>query len=144
MSGIGPMFGQANVFNRYAPEQIPFAQERYTNECLRLCGVLDSVLANSKYIAGDEITIADFATYPWVAIYEWGKLPLTEEKFPQLFRWLKLVGEREGVKRGMAVPTPPAKPPSMEEILKSVRNNLVSASDIKTSTASSTNSNNTQ
>jgi GSH-dependent disulfide-bond oxidoreductase len=102
MGGVGPMFGQLNHFKRYAPEQIPYAIERYTKETLRLYGVLDKQLENHEYICG-EYSIADVATYPWVAIYEMQGMTLDEH--PNLKRWVETVGQRPAVQSGMAVPS---------------------------------------
>ena len=102
MGGVGPMFGQLNHFKRFAPEKIPYAIDRYTKETLRLYGVLDKQLENREYICGD-YSIADIATYPWVAIYEWQGMTLDEH--PNLKRWVETVGQRPAVQRGMAVPS---------------------------------------
>ena len=66
MGGVGPMLGQAHHFRIYAPEKIPYAIERYTNEARRLYGVMDKRLAKSRYIAGTEYSIADIAIFPWL------------------------------------------------------------------------------
>ncbi len=71
MSGVGPMMGQANVFYRYFPEKIQPAIDRYQKEGRRLFEVMDGQLAQNPYLAGDEYTIADIATFPWVRIHEW-------------------------------------------------------------------------
>ncbi len=70
MGGVGPMMGQANVFNRYFPEKIPAAIDRYQNEGRRLFEVMNTQLKDNQYLAGDEYTIADMATWPWVHIHE--------------------------------------------------------------------------
>jgi len=101
MGGVGPMMGQANVFYRYAPEKIPFAIERYQREGSRLFGVLDGHLAQHEYLAGD-YSIADMATYPWVAIHDWSGIEITP--FPHLTRWLHAIAERPAVQRGIEVP----------------------------------------
>jgi len=101
MGGVGPMMGQANVFYRYAPEKIPFAIERYQREGSRLFGVLDGQLAQHEYLAGD-YSIADMATYPWVAIHEWSGIDITP--FAHLTRWLAAIAQRPAVQRGMQVP----------------------------------------
>lgn len=85
MGGIGPMQvprhgsdkcqGQANVFFRYAPEKIPFAIDRYQKECRRLFEVLNGQLEGKDYIVG-EISIADFATFPWVRTHSWSGVSL--------------------------------------------------------------------
>ncbi|HXQ53763.1 MAG TPA: glutathione S-transferase N-terminal domain-containing protein [Stellaceae bacterium] len=100
MGGVGPMFGQAHHFLRQAPEPIPYAQERYVKEVRRLYGVMNVRLGEAAYLAGD-YSIADIATYPWVARYSWHKVELAE--FPNVERWFKTIGARPAVERGMAV-----------------------------------------
>jgi GST-like protein len=102
MASVGPMFGQFNHFNRFAPEKVPYAIARYEQETLRLYGVLDRQLADRPYIAGRDYSIADIALYPWVASYEFMGLSL--EKHPHLKRWVELLQQRPAVQRGMAVP----------------------------------------
>jgi GST-like protein len=101
MGGVGPMFGQAHHFLRAAPEQVPYGIKRYTDEAKRLYGVLDRRLAESAYMA-DEYSIADIATYPWIARHEWHKVELAD--FPNVKRWYDTIGRRPAVVRGMAVP----------------------------------------
>jgi GST-like protein len=103
MAGVGPMFGQRHHFYRAAPEKVPYALERYTKETHRLYGVLDQRLAAHEYLAGDAYSIADIATYPWVARWEWHDLDWA--KFPNVERWFKALGARPAVQRGMAVPS---------------------------------------
>jgi len=106
MGGIGPMFGQMNHFRHFAPEPIPYGIERYTNEAQRLLGVLDKQLSTHPYMAGEEYTIADMATLPWVSSYQvmGEKSGLTLDPFPQVKRWHDQLMERPGVQRGMKVP----------------------------------------
>lgn len=101
MGNYGPMLGQAHHFRRFAPEKIPYAVERYSNEARRLYGVLDRRLAEVPYMAGD-YSIADIATFPWAARHEWQGIEL--EEFPNLHRWYKAIAGRPAVERGMAVP----------------------------------------
>ena len=101
MGGVGPMFGQAHHFLRAAPEKIQYGIDRYTKEARRLYGVMDGRLKNSEYLAG-EYTIADIATYPWVARHEWHLVNLAD--FPHVKRWYAAIGARPAVKKGMAVP----------------------------------------
>ena len=101
MGGVGPMFGQAHHFRRFAPEKIPYAVDRYTNETKRLYGVLDRRLEDVEFLSGD-YSIADIATYPWVARHEWQGVALTE--FPSVKRWFDVLSARPAVVRGMAVP----------------------------------------
>lgn len=102
MASVGPMFGQFNHFNRFAPEKVPYAIARYEQETLRLYGVLDRQLADRRYIALEDYSIADIALFPWVASYEF--MGLTLEQYPHLKRWVEILQERPAVQRGMAVP----------------------------------------
>ncbi len=101
MGGIGPMQGQANVFFRYAPEQIPYAIDRYQKETKRLYEVLDTRLADHEYLAG-EYSIADVATWPWVTLHGWAGVEIDD--LPNLRRWIDKVGERPAVVKGRAIP----------------------------------------
>lgn len=105
MSAVGPMMGQLNVFRRYFPENIPAAIERYDRECNRLFAVLDKQLALSPYLAGDDYSIADIATYPWIDGHQWSGLTL--EGYPHLAQWHATLGNRPAVQRGMQVPKGP-------------------------------------
>ncbi|MCK6518801.1 glutathione S-transferase N-terminal domain-containing protein [Myxococcota bacterium] len=100
MGGLGPMLGQAHHFRQYAPEQIPYAVERYTREAARLYGVLNRRLADREFIAGD-YSIADIAAWPWILPYKRQGQDL--EDFPHLNRWFRTVGARPAVQRGQAV-----------------------------------------
>lgn len=102
MGGVGPMFGQYNHFNRFAPEKIPYAIERYKKETLRLLGVLNRQLAKQAFLA-ESYSIADIATFPWVASYEF--MGLTLDDYPHLQRWLEEIAKRPAVQRGMKVPS---------------------------------------
>jgi len=101
MGGVGPIFGQTHHFLRAAREQVPYAIERYTRETRRLYGVLDRRLGEAPFLAS-EYSIADIATFPWVARHEWHKVDLAE--FPNVKRWFDAIGARPAVARGMAVP----------------------------------------
>ena len=101
MGGIGPMFGQSHHFRRFAPEQIPYAVDRYTKETRRLYGVLDARLAQVQFLAG-AYSIADMATYPWTARHAWQGVELAE--FPNVKRWFDALSAQPALARGMAVP----------------------------------------
>ena len=101
MGGVGPIFGQVHHYLRSAKEPVPYAIERYKKETRRLYGVLDARLAQVPFLAR-EYSIADIATYPWVARFEWHQVELTD--FPNVKRWFDTVGARPAVARGMAVP----------------------------------------
>lgn len=101
MGGIGPMLGQAHHFRIYAPEKIDYAINRYTNEARRLYGVMDKRLSSSTYLAGEEYTIADIATFPWIR--SWKNQGIDWADFPHAKRWFDEISERPAVKRGVAV-----------------------------------------
>ena len=101
MGGVGPMFGQAHHFMRAKKDEIPYGTERYGNEAKRLYGVLEKRLSQAAYLA-EEYSIADIATYPWVARHEWHRVDLAA--YPAVKRWYDSIGMRPAVVRGMAVP----------------------------------------
>lgn len=117
MGGLGPMQGQANVFYRYFPEELPSVISRYQNETRRLYQVMDARLEEQEYLAGD-YSIADMACFPWVAQHEWSGIPL--EEFEHLSRWFDRVGERPAVKLGMTIPEPQRPPEKLKETAKHV------------------------
>ena len=100
MASVGPMLGQAHHFRRYAPEKLPYAIDRYTNEAARIYGVIDKRLAEAPYLATD-YSIADMATYPWLRVHNWQGQKL--EDFPHLKRWYDAIEARPAVQRGLAV-----------------------------------------
>ena len=100
MGSIGPMFGQANHFRAYAPEKIPYAIDRYTNEASRLYGVMDRRLADHAYVAGD-YSIADIAIFPWMRYGD--RRGVNVEEFPNVKRWFESIDARPAVKRGLEV-----------------------------------------
>jgi GST-like protein len=102
MGGVGPMFGQAHHFLRFAKEKIPYAMRRYSDETARLYRVLDKQLSDHEYLA-DDYSIADIATYPWVARHEWQQIDLAT--YPNVKRWFDAISARPAVQRGMKVPS---------------------------------------
>jgi len=101
MGGVGPMLGQAHHFRMYAPEKIGYAIDRYTNEARRLYGVIDKRLAESEWLGGDDYSIADIATFPWLR--SWQNQGIVLEEYPQLQRWFDTIAERPAVQRGVKV-----------------------------------------
>ena len=101
MGGIGPIFGQVHHFKRAAKEQVPYAINRYYTECRRLYGVLDARLAGRDYLAGD-LSIADFATIPWVFRFDWQEVDLDD--FANVKRWYDILMARPALARGMDIP----------------------------------------
>ena len=100
MGGLGPMCGQTHHFRQYAPEKIPYAIDRYTNEVNRLYGVLNRQLEGKDYICGD-YSIADMAAFPWVRPYERQGQDLNQ--FPHLKAWFQRMEARPAVKRAVEV-----------------------------------------
>ena len=100
MGGLGPMAGQAHHFRLYAPEKLPYAIDRYTNECNRLYGVMNKRLADRPYLAGP-YSIADMACVGWTSRHERQGQDLAE--FPHLKHWLAAVTARPAVKKGMGL-----------------------------------------
>jgi GST-like protein len=100
VGGLGPMTGQYGHFHVYAPEKIPYAIERYTNEELRLLGVLDRRLAGRAFVAGDDYSIADMACYPWINPYSKAQIDLTP--FAEIRRWHAAIAARPATQRAYA------------------------------------------
>ena len=101
MGGIGPMLGQVHHFVKYHPGKAPYAEERYTKEAHRLYGVLDKLLVNHEYMAGD-YSIADVATWPWISRFEWQQIDLS--KYPNVKRWYVAIANRPAVQKGYQIP----------------------------------------
>ena len=102
MGGVGPIFGQVHHFKRAAKETVPYAINRYYNECRRLYGVLDARLSEREYIANDAVSIADFCTLPWVFRHDWQEIDLTD--FSNVKRWYDTMMQRPALLRGMELP----------------------------------------
>jgi GST-like protein len=101
MGGVGPMLGQAHHFRIYAPEKLPYAIERYTNEAKRLYSVMNKRLANSRYLGGNEYSIADIALFPWMR--SWKNQGIEWADHPHLKGWFDEIGARPAVQRGVEV-----------------------------------------
>jgi GST-like protein len=101
MGGVGPMLGQTHHFRIYAPEKLPYAIERYTNEAKRLYGVMDKRLAKSKYLGGKAYSIADIAVFPWLR--SWKNQGIDWAGYPHLKGWFDEIAARPAVMRGVEV-----------------------------------------
>jgi GST-like protein len=101
MANIGPLLGQAHHFRLYAPEKLPYAIERYTNEARRLYHVVDKRLEQVEYLAG-EYSIADIACFPWMRRPE--RQGVAIEEYPHYARWHAAIAARPAVQRGLGVP----------------------------------------
>jgi GST-like protein len=102
MGSVGPMLGQIHHFLRFAPDVIPYAIDRYSREGARIYGVLNTRLKGRDWLAGSTYSIADIATYPWIARHEWQGIDLA--RFPEVQRWSKAMTARPAVRRGMEIP----------------------------------------
>jgi GST-like protein len=100
VGGLGPMAGQAHHFRAFAPQQVPYAIQRYTDECNRLYGVLDRALAGREFVAG-EYSIADMAIWPWITPHERQGQDL--DRFPNIKRWYRAIEARPAVQRAVAI-----------------------------------------
>jgi GST-like protein len=104
VANVGPMFGQAGHFTLYSKEKIAYGVERYTRESRRILGVMQAQLAKSRFIAGEDFTIADIAIYPWtnsiLRIPTIGSLV----EWPAIVRWREEIGARPAVQRGLQRP----------------------------------------
>jgi GST-like protein len=101
MGGVGPMLGQAHHFLKFNEGKAPYAEERYGTEAKRLYKVLNTRLADNEYMAGD-YSIADIATWPWLARFEWQRIDMNE--YPNVERWYLEIAKRPAVIKGYAVP----------------------------------------
>jgi GST-like protein len=101
MGGVGPMFGQYNHFANYAPEKLPYAIERYTNEVARLHRVLEKRLDESAFLAGPDYSIADICTFPWIRNADRRGVDLGV--YPAVKRWHDAIAARPAVRRGVEV-----------------------------------------
>jgi GST-like protein len=98
MSYIGPMLGQHHQFHHYNPGKSQFGEERYFKICTRIYRELDERLANADYLAGNFYSIADIATFPWIARHDWHEIGL--KNYKNLARWYELISKREAVQKG--------------------------------------------
>ena len=98
MGYFGPMLGQHHQFHHYNPGKSQFGEDRYFKISKRIYSELDERLHNSKYLSGDNYTIADIGTFPWIARHEWHDIGL--KKFKNLTRWYNEIAKRDAVKKG--------------------------------------------
>ena len=100
MGYIGPMLGQHHQFHHYNPGKSKFGEERYFKISQRIYEELDLIFSKSKFLSGDNYTIADIATFPWIARHEWHDIGL--KKYKNLTRWYLEISERDAVKKGFS------------------------------------------
>jgi len=118
MGGLGPMAGQNHHFTQYAPEEVPYAINRYVNETNRLYGVLDRRLADRPFVAGEAYSIADMAIYPWIVPHERQRQNLDDT--PNLKRWFNAIAERPGTKAAYDKAAGINQQPTMSEEAKKI------------------------
>ncbi len=109
IGGYGPMLGQLGYFGVRSSEKAPLAIQRFTDEAERLLSVMETRLSESPYLAGEQYTIADIATYPWTVAASTFLKPVLEESLahkPAIQRWMNEIGQRPAVQRGMQIPKP--------------------------------------
>tara|TARA_B100000287_G_scaffold10258_1_gene10410 strand:- start:799 stop:1437 length:639 start_codon:yes stop_codon:yes gene_type:complete len=100
MGYIGPMLGQHHQFHHYNPGKSKFGEERYFKISKRIYQELDEVLSKTKFLSGDDYTIADIGTFPWIARHEWHDIGL--KKYENLTRWYIEISKRDAVKKGFS------------------------------------------
>ena len=100
MGYIGPMLGQHHQFHHYNPGKSKFGEERYFKISKRIYEELDGVLSKTKFLSGNDYTIADIGTFPWIARHEWHDIGL--KKYENLTRWYLEISERDAVKKGFS------------------------------------------
>ena len=98
MGYVGPMLGQHHQFHHYNPGKSQFGEERYFKISKRIYEELDGRLSKSRFLAGENYTIADIGTFPWIARHEWHDIGL--KNYKNLTRWYVEISEREAVKKG--------------------------------------------
>jgi len=100
MGYVGPMLGQHHQFHHYNPGKSQFGEERYFKISKRIYSELDERLSNHRFLSGDDYTIADIGTFPWIARHEWHDIGL--KNFKNLTRWYEDISKRDAVKKGFA------------------------------------------
>ena len=109
MGYIGPMLGQHHQFHHYNPGKSKFGEDRYFKISKRIYQELDDVLSKSKFLSGNDYTIADIGTFPWIARHEWHDIGL--KKYENLTRWYVEISKREAVKKGFSFMNKDESPP---------------------------------
>jgi len=109
MASVGPMLGQVHHFLKFNAGKSIYAEDRYSNEALRIYGVLENQLNKNEYVAGNDYSIADIAIWPWISRFEWQKIDL--KKFPKILEWYKKIALRDAVIKGYDVPSTGAEIP---------------------------------
>ena len=102
MGGFGPMLGQAHHFLKFNPGKAAYAEDRFSAEAQRLYAVLDRRLGEEAHVGGADLSIADFAIWPWASRFEWQQIDLSA--YPNVMRWYGELAARPGFVAGYDVP----------------------------------------
>jgi GST-like protein len=95
---VGPMFGQHHHFHHFNPGKSKYAEDRFFKNSIRVYEVLDKILRKNNYLAGEDYSIADIATFPWIARHNWHDIGLN--KYKHLSKWYEFISDRSAVKKG--------------------------------------------
>ena len=98
MSNVGPMFGQYHHFHHFNPGKSKYAEDRFFKNSIRVYEVLDKILSKNNYLAGEDYSIADISTFPWIARHNWHDIGL--KKYKHLSKWYEFISDRSAVKKG--------------------------------------------
>ena len=98
MGNVGPMLGQHHYFHHYNPGKSKYAEDRFFKNSIRVYEVLDKILSKNNYLAGEDYSIADIATFPWIARHNWHDIGL--KKYKHLSKWYEFISDRSAVKKG--------------------------------------------
>lgn len=95
---VGPMLGQHHHFHHFNPGKSKYAEDRFFKNSIRVYEVLDKILSKNNYLAGEDYSIADIATFPWIARHNWHDIGL--KKYKHLSKWYEFISDRSAVKKG--------------------------------------------
>ena len=95
---VGPMLGQHHHFHHFNPGKSKYAEDRFFKNSIRVYEVLDKILSKNNYLAGEDYSIADISTFPWIARHNWHDIGL--KKYKHLSKWYEFISDRSAVKKG--------------------------------------------
>lgn len=98
VGNVGPMLGQHHHFHHFNPGKSKYAEDRFFKNSIRVYEVLDKILSKNNYLAGEDYSIADIATFPWIARHNWHDIGL--KKYKHLSKWYEFISDRSAVKKG--------------------------------------------
>jgi len=98
VGNVGPMLGQHHHFHHFNPGKSKYAEDRFFKNSIRVYEVLDKILSKNNYLAGEDYSIADISTFPWIARHNWHDIGL--KKYKHLSKWYEFISDRSAVKKG--------------------------------------------